>query len=127
MIDHLSIGTHRPSEAVSFYSRCLGLLGYGLVHQDAGQAIFGVDGKWIFCLYPAEPGTQLNGHRSHVAFSAPSQHATLAFHEAASALGAATVRAPGLRPDINAEYFGTVMTDLDGHTIEVVHWSAPSA
>ncbi|MFC5475901.1 VOC family protein [Paraherbaspirillum soli] len=124
MIDHLSIGTHQIDKSVEFYTNCLATLGYGLQHRDHTQAIFGIDGKWIFCLYPAEPGTSLLGHRSHVAFSAPSKTATAAFHQAALALGASTLREPGPRADINPEYYGTIVKDLDGHTIEVVHWDS---
>jgi predicted lactoylglutathione lyase len=32
------------------------------------------------------------------------------------------LRKPGLRPDVNERYFGTMITDPDQHTIEVVHW-----
>lgn len=122
MIDHVSIGSHDSDAAVAFYTRCFDTLGYSLQHRDATQAIFGVDGQWIFCIYPAEAGSALVGHRSHLAFSAPSREATQAFFDAATALGAAPLRAPGLRPDINAEYYGTMVKDLDGHTLEVVFW-----
>jgi predicted lactoylglutathione lyase len=50
------------------------------------------------------------------------QLATHAFHANAMAQGAASLRKPGLRPDVNARYFGTMITDPDQHTIEVVHW-----
>ena len=122
MIDHVSIGSHQFAASTAFYTRCFAPLGYGLVHEDGGQAIFGANGHWSFCIYPAEAGSTLPGHRSHVAIAAPSQQAAEAFYDAAMASGAATLREPGLRPDINPDYFGTMVKDLDGHTIEVVYW-----
>jgi len=44
------------------------------------------------------------------------------FFEAAIAGGATALREPGLRPDVNERYYGTMIKDPDGHTIEVVHW-----
>jgi catechol 2,3-dioxygenase-like lactoylglutathione lyase family enzyme len=63
------------------------------------------------------------GARAHIAVRADTQEKILRFHEVARQRGATTVRAPGERPDISPDYFGTVIRDLDGHTIEVVHWS----
>ncbi|HZV65666.1 MAG TPA: hypothetical protein VFG03_12255 [Telluria sp.] len=71
---------------------------------------------------PGRRRPPLPGHRSHVAIAAPSRQAAEAFHAAAIASGAATLREPGLRPDINPDYYGTMVKDLDGHTIEVVYW-----
>ncbi|MES2153146.1 MAG: VOC family protein [Pseudomonadota bacterium] len=122
MIDHVSIGTHDFTSAVAFYTECFEPLGYRLQHLDAGQAIFGANGHWSFCIYPADADARLTGHRAHLAISAPSCAAADAFHEAALAQGATSLRAPGPRPDINAEYYGSMIADLDGHTIEVVHW-----
>lgn len=122
MIDHVSIGTHRYAKAIAFYKDCFHTLGYAMVHEDGTQAIFGANGHWSFCVYPAEAGTALLGHRSHVAVSAPSKEAANVFHETAIGQGAKTLRTPGPRPDINPEYYGAMVTDLDGHTIEVVYW-----
>lgn len=123
MIDHASIGTRDLARAIDFYSACLATLGYTLQHQDATQAIYGADGQWRFALYPADADAPLVGSRAHIAFSAPSQEATRAFYEAALARGANKLREPGLRPDINDAYYGTMIKDPDAHSIEVVHWS----
>ena len=122
MIDHISIGSHQYAKSMAFYTRCFGALGYSLVHEDGKQAIFGAHGHWSFCIYPAEAGSSLLGHRSHVAVSAPSKEAADTFYETAMECGAATLRTPGPREDINPEYYGTMIKDLDGHTIEVVYW-----
>ena len=125
MIDHVSIGTRDMARAADFYSACFAPLGYTLQHQDATQTIYGADGHWSFCLYPAQGDGALAGERTHMAIAAPSQQAARDFFDAARARGAAALREPGLRPDINERYFGTMVRDPDGHTIEVVHWSAP--
>jgi catechol 2,3-dioxygenase-like lactoylglutathione lyase family enzyme len=122
MIDHVSIGSLQGEAAVAFYTRCFDTLGYSLQHRDATQTIFGHDGQWVFCIYPAEPGSSLVGQRSHLAFSAPSKAAAQAFFDAATALGAQPLRVPGPRPDINDQYYGAMVKDLDGHTLEVVYW-----
>jgi len=124
MIDHVSIGTHDLPRATQFYTACFEPLGYTLQHQDPDQVIYGADGAWNFCLYPASGDGVLAGHRSHIAVSAPSQQAVRAFFDRAASGGASTLREPGLRPDINERYYGAMISDPDGHTIEVVHWSA---
>lgn len=126
MIDHVSIGTRELARAANFYSACFAPLGYTMQHQDSGQVIYGADGAWSFCLYPATGEGALAGQRSHVAIAAPSRQAAQGFHQVASALGATTLRAPGPRPDINERYYGTMIVDPDGHTIEVVHWGVPA-
>ncbi|HZX27023.1 MAG TPA: VOC family protein [Telluria sp.] len=124
MIDHISIGTPDLARAIDFYTDCFAPLGYGLVHRDPGQAAFGADGHWSFCLYPAERGAAVVGERAHVAVSASSRSAIADFHERALAAGAHSVRSPGLRPDVSERYYGAIVHDPDGHMIEVVHWSA---
>ncbi|MBB3120251.1 VOC family protein [Pseudoduganella violacea] len=123
MIDHVSIGTRDLPRALAFYTACLEPLGYSVQHQDGGQVIFGANGHWSFAIYPAQNGDALVGHRAHVAITAPSQEAAQAFYSKAIELGASKLREPGLRPDINEKYYGTMVFDPDQHQIEVVHWS----
>lgn len=123
MIDHVSLGSHRFQEAVRFYQECFLPLGYRLERHTPEEAAFGPDGKSVFFLYPVAPGDAVAGARCHVAVSAETREKILEFHRRAVQRGAATLRAPGGRPDISPDYFGTVIRDLDGHTIEVVHWS----
>jgi catechol 2,3-dioxygenase-like lactoylglutathione lyase family enzyme len=126
MIDHVSIGTRALARATDFYSACFAPLGYTLQHQDATQVIYGANGAWSFCLYPSTGDGVLAGDRAHLAVAAPSREAAAGFFSAAMALGATALREPGLRPDINERYFGTMIKDLDGHTVEVVHWLTPA-
>jgi catechol 2,3-dioxygenase-like lactoylglutathione lyase family enzyme len=123
MIDHVSLGTRGFEEAIQFYSESFAPLGYQLSHRTPEEAAFGPDGNRIFWLYPVPSGEAVVGARGHIAVSADTHEKILRFHEAALRRGATTVRAPGERPDISLNYFGTVIRDLDGHTIEVVQWS----
>ena len=123
MIDHASLGSRRFEEAIQFYSDCFLPLGYRLEHRTPEEAAFGPHGKWTFWLYPVASSEPVVGARCHIAVSADTREKIVKFHEAALQRGATTVRAPGGRPDISPDYFGTVIRDLDGHTIEVVHWS----
>jgi catechol 2,3-dioxygenase-like lactoylglutathione lyase family enzyme len=123
MIDHVSLGTKQFDEAIVFHMACFSRLGYRLEHRTEKEAAFGADGKWDFWLYPVAPEGALVGARSHVAVAANSRDDVVSFFEAAVGKGAACVRAPGERLDISPHYFGAVVRDLDGHTLEVVHWT----
>jgi catechol 2,3-dioxygenase-like lactoylglutathione lyase family enzyme len=123
MIDHVSLGSHRFEEAIRFFTDCLLPLGFELQRHTPQEAAFGTAKKWDFWLYPASAGDAIVGARSHVAINADTREKVLRFHSAAARCGAASVREPGPRPDISPDYFGTVIRDLDGHTIEAVHWS----
>ena len=126
MIDHVSLGTNRFHEAIAFYQKCLSPLGYSLRHQTATEAAFGTGDAWDFWLYPVEGDEPVAGARGHVAIAAPSRGAVEQFVEEAAREGASVARPAGERPDISADYFGAVIRDLDGHTVEVVHWDASS-
>ena len=120
MIDHLSVGTTDYASAVAFYRAALAPLGLGLQRDTGKEAGFGTEAQWCFFLYPVEPGEQPVAPKMHIAFAAPSRAAVERAHVVALASGAKEVRAPGLRPDISATYFGGIFTDLDGHKIEVL-------
>jgi len=124
MIDHASLGTRQFDTAIDFYAAALPSLGYTLQHRNEREAAFGTPERWDFWLYPAGADDAVLGSRMHMAFSAPSRDAVIAFHEAALARGGVSAVAPGERPDISPRYFGTVLQDPDGHRIEAVHWSA---
>jgi len=122
MIDHTSFGVRDYDRAIAFYTACLAPLGYALQRLKPDEAAFGTQQDWGFFLYPASPGESIVGERNHVAFRAPSREAVTSFNLAAVEHGGQQVRPVGVRPDIGPEYFGTVLTDRDGHTIEAVFW-----
>ena len=122
MIDHTSLGVSDYDRAVKFYTAILAPLGYALQRLKPDEAAFGTAQDWGFFLYPAAPGKSIVGERNHVAFRAPDRDAVASFSRIATEQGALQVRPVGPRPDIGPEYFGTVLTDLDGHTLEAVFW-----
>ena len=126
MLDHCSLGVRDLDRAQRFYGAALAPLGYRCLRALPDELAFGSDDAWAFWLYPVAAPEPIVGARAHVALAAPSPAAVEGFAAAVGALGATIVRPPGLRPDISPRYFGTVVRDLDGHTIEVVHWSAAS-
>ncbi|MFT3722387.1 MAG: VOC family protein [Hyphomonadaceae bacterium] len=122
MIDHTSLGVRDYGRAVAFYTAILAPLGFSLQREKPDEAAFGTSQDWGFFLYPAAPDKGIVGERNHVAFRAPSREAVTAFNRIAVENGAKQVRPVGPRLDISPEYFGTVLTDPDGHTLEAVFW-----
>lgn len=120
MLDHVSLGTHDLGRAAAFYSSLLATLGYRLHRLDVDEAAFGPGDEWVFFLYPAAEDATPVGARMHVAFRAASRADALAFERVALELGAERVREVAERPQFGADYFGGVLRDIDGHTIEVL-------
>jgi len=119
MIDHLSIGTHRYSDAVAFYSKVLAPLGLSLQRDTGKEAGFGTADHWMFFLYPVAPEDAVTAKGVHVAFGATSRAQVAEVHACAMTASGADIATPRLRPDINDTYFGAMFHDLDGHRIEV--------
>ena len=120
MIAHVSLGTTRYPQAVSFYEQILAPLGLRLVRDTGKEAAFGTDSHWSFFLYPVAAEEQVASKGMHVAFEAPSQQLVGRVHEKALQLSAADVFSPRNRPDISVTYFGAMFKDLDGHSLEVL-------
>ena len=91
------------------------------------EAAFGVETDWGFFLYPVASTASIVGERNHVAFRASDRRAVEAFHASALANGAVSTRPPGGRPEISPDYFGAVLVDPEGHTLEAVVWSKSRA
>jgi catechol 2,3-dioxygenase-like lactoylglutathione lyase family enzyme len=120
MIDHLSLGTARYADAVTFYLQALAPLGLRLLRDTGKEAAFGTPERWCFFLYPVAGGDRVTAPGLHLAFAAPSPAAVQAAHAAALAARGCDIFTPRRRPDIDETYFGAMFTDLDGHRIEVV-------
>jgi catechol 2,3-dioxygenase-like lactoylglutathione lyase family enzyme len=122
MFDHISFGVRNLDRATTFYTRVLGTLGYKLQRQLEAEVAFGPGEEWTFFLYPAEADAHVAGARMHLAFRAGSRAAVHAFYAAAIELGAKELpdRAPDVRPQFGDDYFGAVLQDPDGHTLEVM-------
>ena len=117
MLDHLAIQCSDLDASTLFYDAVLAPLG-GRRVMDLGQAI-GYGTKfpdfWL--------GAHMSGEgfrESHIAFSAPSREAVLAFFEAAVAGGAEVLHEPRVWPEYHESYYGAFVRDPDGNNVEAV-------
>lgn len=126
MIHHLSLGARDIERAARFYDAIMEPLGYVRVWSDlrpggTGQAVgYGPAGcgdklaiKQVPECVPGIPGF-------HVAFSAPSREAVVAFHAAAIRAGGTCNGPPGLRQHYGPGYFAAFVVDPEGHRLEAV-------
>src|SRR5512139_1981213 len=127
MLHHISLGARDIEGAARFYDAALAPLGYVRVWSDIrpggeGQAVgYGSVGsedelaiKQVSTLVPKVPGL-------HIAFTARTRSAVVAFHQAAIASGGRDNGAPGLRPDYGDNYFAAFVIDPEGHRLEAVY------
>jgi DNA-binding GntR family transcriptional regulator/catechol 2,3-dioxygenase-like lactoylglutathione lyase family enzyme len=122
MLNHASLGVTDLARAGAFYDQVfapLGFVRYRPVPEGQGIA-YGLPGEASLWFYPQRDGENVVGVGTHIAFTATRREAVDAFVKAASAAGATTHRAAGPHPDISSTYYGAVVSDLDGHRIEVV-------
>ena len=123
VINHTGINVADLARSRAFYSAVLAPLGVALKLDLGDAAGFGRDqpGKgddpggafWIAQGAPHEP-------RIHIAFTAASRDAVIAFHAAGLAAGGGDNGAPGLRPQYHKDYFAAFIIDPDGYNIEAV-------
>jgi catechol 2,3-dioxygenase-like lactoylglutathione lyase family enzyme len=118
MLDHISIQCADVEASTAFYDAVLAPIG-GRRVMDFGPVIgFGTDFP-CFWIGPHETG---DGFReSHIAFTAPSRDAVVAFRDAAVAAGAEVLHEPRVWPEYHPGYFGTFVRDPDGNNVEAVH------
>ena len=115
LIDHVNLPVGDLVRSRWFYENVLATLGQRLLLVDGDAVGFGTD-AWAFGIVRVPPPiTPL-----HVAFVAPSRDAVDRFFEAATALGAPSLGAPGLRPHYAAHYYAAFVRDPDGHSVEAV-------
>ena len=126
MLHHISLGTRNIGDAARFYDATLAPLGYVRVWSDLrpgqqGQAVgYGSEGsddklaiKEVAAAIPDIPGL-------HLAFTATSRAAVMAFYQAALSVGGKDNGPPGLRPHYGANYFAAFVIDPDGYRLEAV-------
>ena len=126
MIEHVSLGTTRYADAVTFYRRVLAPLGLELQRDTGAEAAFGTPDHWSFFLYPMPPGEPVVARGMHVALGAASRVSVEAVHTAALDASATDLFTPRERPDISPTYYGAMFSDLDGHRLEVLTNAVPN-
>ncbi len=117
MLDHISIQCADLAASATFYDTVLGTLG-GRRMFDMGDGMgYGVEFP-TFWLGRQQTG---DGFReSHIAFTAPSRDAVLAFFAAATEAGAEVLHEPRVWPEYHPHYFGAFVRDPDGNNVEAV-------
>lgn len=122
IISHVSLGSNRFDEAVTFYDAVLPSLGIRRIMQHPGAAAYGKQLPEFWLQAPIDGQSASVGNGTHVGFIASSKATVHAFHQAALAAGASDEGAPGPRPEYGAPYYGCFVRDLDGHKIEAAFW-----
>ncbi|HYC05756.1 MAG TPA: VOC family protein [Azospirillaceae bacterium] len=121
MLDHLSLGVADLDRAARFYDALLAPLGYWRFQQEPGTIGYAGDpvtsSFWLSLPKEGQAVAPMAGF--HLAFTAASRAAVHAVHEVAAKLGATELVAPRPLPAVHAHYFHTMLTDPDGHRIEI--------
>jgi catechol 2,3-dioxygenase-like lactoylglutathione lyase family enzyme len=118
MIDHLAIQCADVAASAAFYDAALAPLG-GQRIMDHGDTIgYGLPPRLEFLVGRHNTG---EGFReSHIAFTAPTRAAVLAFFDAAVAQGAEVLHEPRLWPEYHDTYYAAFVRDPDGNNVEAV-------
>ena len=125
MLDHISIQCADLEASSAFYHAVLGTIGGRRVLDFGNRIGYGIEFP-CFWLVPLETG---EGFReSHIAFTAPTREAVVAFRDAAVLAGAESLHEPRVWPEYHPGYFGAFVRDPDGNNIEAVHhtWETTS-
>ena len=120
MLSHVSLGTNDAERAAAFYDPVLAVLGIARGKRRGGSVDYSAATIGFSLEQPVDGKPAGVGNGVHVAFIAESREAVDAFHRAALAHGGGDAGAPGLRPEYDANYYGTFVRDPDGNKIEAV-------
>ena len=122
VISHVSIGSNRYDEAVSFYDQVLPTLGCKRIMEHPGAVAWGKMFPEFWVQRPIDGKEASVGNGTHFGFLAWTKEQVDAFHAAALAAGGSCDGPPGPRPEYGAPYYGAFVRDLDGHKIEAAYW-----
>jgi catechol 2,3-dioxygenase-like lactoylglutathione lyase family enzyme len=120
MLHHVSIGVSELSGSGTFYDAVLSQLGYSRVWSADSGIGYGLSGGEDKFTLKVRRQASARSPGSHIAFSAPSKEAVVAFYEAALKHGGVDNGPPGYRPHYGTNYYAAFVIDPDGHAIEAV-------
>ena len=121
MLHHLSFAVGDLARSATFYDAALSALGYVRVWTVKTAIGYGSPGGGDkFAIKLASGEVVLPGEGFHVAFSAPSREAVVAFYQAAMKHGGKDNGGAGLHPEYGDNYFAAFVFDPDGYPIEAV-------
>jgi catechol 2,3-dioxygenase-like lactoylglutathione lyase family enzyme len=121
MLHHLSFAVSDLARSATFYDATLSALGYVRVWAAETAVGYGCPGggdKFAIKLSPG--GVVPPGEGFHVAFSAPSREAVVAFYRAAVEHAGKDNGGAGLHLEYGDNYFAAFVFDPDGYRIEAV-------
>ena len=129
MIDHITFGVSDFGRSTAFYTAALKPLGVkrlfdAPLEHSGGVASTGYGDTRPFFWLAEENATQ---GKLHIAFAAAHPGMVDAFYAAALAAGGTNNGPPGPRPHYHPGYYGAFVLDPDGHNIEAVCHTAPTA
>ena len=122
MFDHFGFVVRDLAKSLRFYEACLAPLGLKIAERHGNEAVI-FSGEvefpfiWIGTPKPQFWREEHGAARSpfHLAFSAPSREAVVAFHEAGLRHEGRDNGAPGAR---GTDYYAAYLLDPDGNNIE---------
>ena len=115
ILDQIGFAVADFARSRAFYAQALAPLGIEILMEEEDWAMMGRPGMPQFWFGDGEvPGP------IHVAFSAMDRGQVDAFHRATLDAGGTDNGAPGLREIYHPDYYGAVVIDPDGHSIEAV-------
>jgi catechol 2,3-dioxygenase-like lactoylglutathione lyase family enzyme len=125
-IDHLNLPVADLAASVAFYEPVLATLGIStliVAPEGPGQKAmhaFGIHPKPFFWLVQSGTDGPRYDEDTHVAFTAADRATVDAFHTAALAAGATTLRPPGVWVEYHPSYYGAFVSDPNGVNLEAV-------
>ncbi|MEW9267290.1 VOC family protein [Kineococcus endophyticus] len=125
-IDHLNLPVPDLGASTAFYTAALAPLGIvPLIDVPAGPTqkamqAFGIHPKPFFWLVASGAEGPRYDADTHVAFTADDRATVDAFHEAALAAGARSLRGPGVWVGYHPHYYGAFVAGPDGVNVEAV-------
>lgn len=119
MLDHLSIQVADVDRAAAFYDAALATIGGKRILEFPGVIGYGTDFPSFWLGAEATHGDVRQ--ECHIAFTAPSREAVVAFRNAAVAAGMEVLHEPKEWPEYHPGYYGAFVRDPDGNNVEAVH------
>lgn len=121
MLYNASICVQDVDRSARFYDSALAPLGYRRILDLGGEAVaFGDERAEFWVQSPTFRQTDAVSQNVQYGFTAKSRTAVDNFYTAAVAAGSKVILAPGSYPQFHPDFYGTVVTDPDGNTVEVV-------
>lgn len=118
MFDHVTIRVTDRASSERFYDLVLNALG---IDQSYRTSAFS---EWQDFLLTAADDAHPPTRRVHIAFAAPSRQHVDGFWRAGTDGGYPDAGQPGPRPQYRDDYYGAVLLDPDGNSVEAVHHGA---